>query len=129
MLVQLRLYARRLLKKHILPTHSCHCRLGQMKSIPHNGLMKLKKLFSLQWFCHEVSDHLISWTILHLYIPFIYSICNEKISNIQCSRLISRALFGPFFPIILHSCYPDTGCFFDRITLFFHEQLCPKHHC
>ena len=44
---------------------------------------KVPKLCSLHWICHEISPHLICWTILDLNILFFNLICHEKVTNIQ----------------------------------------------
>ena len=80
-----------------LPTHSCRCPHGRMKSgFTHNYFSKFHKLRSLLWFCHKITNHLISWTILHIQISLIHLIRNEKYRTFNARDCLPM-LFLPFF--------------------------------
>ena len=49
------------------------------------------EFLALQWLCHEIRNHLVSWTVFYSHISFLNIVCDKEISNIDCSTAFSSA--------------------------------------
>ena len=61
-------------------------------NVSHDLLAKLLEKLALQWFGEIVSDHFLSGQIFNHNIAFLHLICNKKVTNVNCSGPLTRAL-------------------------------------
>lgn len=58
---------------HVSPTHSCRNRYGYetINLVSHYQFPKFLKLFSLQWLCHKVTNHVLRRTVFNGHVAFL----------------------------------------------------------
>ena len=96
-------------------------------NVSHDLLAKLLEKLALQWFGEVVSDHFLSGQIFDHDIAFLHLICNKKVTNVNCSGPLARALLTVVFQQNGALVVLIKNVLRDFVALGFQKQLGPKN--
>ena len=60
----------------------------------HDSVAELEELFSLQWFCKVVRDHVVCWTVFNLKFVILDPVSYKIISYIYVSGSLGAGLLS-----------------------------------
>jgi hypothetical protein len=63
----------------------------------HNLISELFQFLSMQWFCHIISDHAVTWTQFNLNVTLFLLIIYEKISDNKVAGSLACTLSSIIF--------------------------------
>jgi hypothetical protein len=94
----------------------------------HDFFPKFLKQFSLQWFCHVISDHLQSGAVLNSHISLLNLVCQKEITDIERTSSLAQTSLTICFQQDSTLVVLIQDVLLDLIALSFHKQLGPQNH-